>query len=706
MTLRELVQAARLRGWATPFASLVVAACVTIAYFPGLAGPFVFDDHENITGNTPVALTSLAAQPLLDALLANDSGPFGRPLASLSFALNHYFAGNFDSAFSFKVTNLAIHIVNAGLVYLLLLALTATPRLNTAYSDTQRRAIAGIAATLWAIHPIQLTSVLYVVQRMTSLSATFVLAGALIYLHGRMRLSRGEAGSVRLMVSGLLGGMLLGMAAKETAVLLPMYMVVVEALLFRWNDLTSAAKRRLMLSFIVVLAVPLCVLLLFLTLHSDFLTTGYAARDFSPWQRVITEGRILWMYVALFLAPAPSYFGLFHDAVEVSQNLLTPLTTVLAIGGWLVALAYVLYRPQEQTPIKFAIAWFLIGHSPEASFLGLDLAHEHRNYLPSVGPLFAVVASLANLFNRLEWKATAWRATTTAFIIVLAFSTWVRAGDWSDLATLASATARDHPDSPRANNFAARVSLIDRKDTVSALDFTLRGLALRPREAGFHIDLHVLLAILSKDIQRQLTAAPGEQRARGVQRVRITGLDQPLAVTTAAGSVTLVHPNSDFATVTRLLKDGVLSAHAVIALEDLARCVMRPPHACSALANATETWYRAALQNSEALAMHRSLVAASAAQLAASRGDVALALEHINQATRLTPGQLSFRLRTVSYLLQLKKTAEAEAVFSTVRSTNWPRADLAANRDTIERLERQFFKQKGAAPTGSLATHQ
>ena len=162
-------------------ALLATLALVALAYLPGLRGPFVFDDYPNILNNPPVALTELTPQALRAAALSNTSGPLGRPLAALSFALDHYRAGGFYPL-AFKLTNLAIHLLNVLLVYAL--AGRLARRLG---AGEMAPAVALFCALLWGLHPLQLTSVLYVVQRMTSLAATFTLAAMLCWLQARER---------------------------------------------------------------------------------------------------------------------------------------------------------------------------------------------------------------------------------------------------------------------------------------------------------------------------------------------------------------------------------------------------------------------------------------------------------------------------------------------------------------------------------------
>ena len=158
-------------------------ALVMLAYLPGLRGPFVFDDYPNIVNNPTVAVTTLTAQNLYTAASSNTSGPLGRPLAALSFALDHYRAGGFYPL-AFKLTNLAIHLLNVLLVYALVGRVAR--RLGAGEGSA---AVALFTALLWGLHPLQLTSVLYVVQRMTSLSALWVLAGGWLWLVGRQRLA-------------------------------------------------------------------------------------------------------------------------------------------------------------------------------------------------------------------------------------------------------------------------------------------------------------------------------------------------------------------------------------------------------------------------------------------------------------------------------------------------------------------------------------
>src|SRR4051812_33113304 len=152
----------------TLFFTIALIAVVATAYFPGLRGPFLFDDWAS--------LPALGANgPIRDIVgfvryvTSGTADPTGRPLALATFAAN---ARDWPAAAApFKITNLAIHIANTLLLVELLLRLgrqsgVTAPRVHRA---------AWLAAAIWALHPFLVSTVLYVVQREAMLATTFAL---------------------------------------------------------------------------------------------------------------------------------------------------------------------------------------------------------------------------------------------------------------------------------------------------------------------------------------------------------------------------------------------------------------------------------------------------------------------------------------------------------------------------------------------------
>ena len=105
----------------------------------------------------------------------------------LTFALNHYFTGM--DPFWFKVTNLGIHLLNGFLLFLTLRTLfvsLAQARHEKLKVSAFSAMTAAVIAALWLVLPINLTGVLYVSQRLESLSHTFVFLGLWWYLRARL----------------------------------------------------------------------------------------------------------------------------------------------------------------------------------------------------------------------------------------------------------------------------------------------------------------------------------------------------------------------------------------------------------------------------------------------------------------------------------------------------------------------------------------
>ena len=103
--------------------------------------------------------------------------------------------------------------------------------------------------------------------------------------------------------------------------------------------------------------------------------------------------------------PNLSRFGLYHDDFVISRGLFQPIGTLLAIGGLAASVAVSWLLRIKAPIISFGIAWFLLGHSLESTIFPLELMHEHRNYLPSLG----IVILIAPVLMSEKMKVPAFR---------------------------------------------------------------------------------------------------------------------------------------------------------------------------------------------------------------------------------------------------------------------------------------------------------
>ncbi|MCC5866325.1 MAG: hypothetical protein JJU31_14475 [Wenzhouxiangella sp.] len=359
------------------FAFAILLVSLVGIYALGVTGGWQFDDSPNLWGLAYVNDWLTIAY----FTLSGEAGPLGRPLALLSFALQAN--GYPEHPELFLRVNIALHALNFLLVYLVL---TLLCRLLWP-DEKQARWMALLASALWAFSPLIMPATLVTVQRMTLLSASLVLGGLLIYLWGRLQLPARPARAYLLMFCGACFGTGLAALAKENGALLPALILCVELLLLRPSRarLEGGAARPVYLA----LAIPSLAILIYL-LIAGLLSLGYAHRDFTVMERLLTQGRVLWDYLFALLAPATEHATPFTDDYPVSRGLLNPVSSLISLLGWLAALITAIWLRRWSWVPLFALAWFLVAHSLESSTIALEMRFGHRNYLPSIGPWFLV----------------------------------------------------------------------------------------------------------------------------------------------------------------------------------------------------------------------------------------------------------------------------------------------------------------------------
>lgn len=400
---------------------LLIAALV---YWPGLHGGFVFDDYPNIVDNQGVQPHDASLPSLARAALASPASDFKRPLASLSFAANYLVTGL--DPYWMKLTNLVLHLLNGLLVFLLTkLLFHSVPREDEPHhSDVA----AALIATGWMLLPINLTAVLYVVQRMESIANLFVLVGLIGYVIGRQymlasaigtpsparrggllewghRFSAGTRGFALCLISVTIPTAI-GILAKETAAMLPLYALLIEWALFRFrklNESSASLQRgnaetrrhdfRIISLFLLFLATPMVIGLAWL-LPGILTPEAWAARDFTLSTRLLSEARIVVEYIVWTLLPTPGALSFYHDDFRISTALLAPWTTLASIVVLAAAIALAWWLSPRRPLAALGIALFLGCQLLTGTILPLELIYEHRNYFASFGLLLAIVPLL------------------------------------------------------------------------------------------------------------------------------------------------------------------------------------------------------------------------------------------------------------------------------------------------------------------------
>jgi hypothetical protein len=182
---------------------------VFLIYSNTLQAEWHFDDYQNILENQNIRIPDLSFQSLSKALTHSSNVKMYRPLSYLSFALNWHI-DRYD-VFGYHLVNIFIHCLSAGILFLTIQALFKTPALQGRFEEGESF-IALLAATLWAVNPIQTQAVTYIVQRMTLLASLFYLLSVYCYLKARLQpFARPKI----LFLLGCILSFVLGVASKE-----------------------------------------------------------------------------------------------------------------------------------------------------------------------------------------------------------------------------------------------------------------------------------------------------------------------------------------------------------------------------------------------------------------------------------------------------------------------------------------------------------
>lgn len=441
--------------WATlilGFLAILTAAL----YGPGLGGGFVFDDYPNIVDNPMVQPGHPSLGELSAAALSSPSSELKRPLASLSFALN-FLATGLDAR-AMKSTNIAIHIANGWLLFAFVLTLLRTthPTLGTRH----RLTAAGAVALAWLTLPINLTAVLYVVQRMESAAQLCVMAGLIGYLSLRRRMLQRDRGAVALGI-WIAATTVVGVGFKETAVLLPLYAWIIEWTVFGFRDGRGLRDRRIVALFAAELLAPM-VAGLAIIVPRVLSPEVWATRDFTLTTRLLSEPRVLVDYLIWIVLPTPQGLSFYHEDFLQSMGWLTPWTTLPAvlfvIGAICAGIACRKHRPL----MALGILWYFACHSLTATVLPLELIYEHRNYPASVGVLLVLCDLLLPWIRSAgKWPRVGILAAVGLWIMYGIQLTAVTAHAWGSPLTLAQELANRAKASPRAQYEFGRALIIE-----------------------------------------------------------------------------------------------------------------------------------------------------------------------------------------------------------------------------------------------------
>ena len=412
-------------------ACAVVIAGGLLAFANSFQGTFLFDDKASIVENPCIRTLWQATSAPPQAGLA------GRPVASLSFALN-YAVGGLDP-WGYHAVNLGIHLLCALLIFGLVRRTLLVARLRERYA---RAAVplAMLVALLWVVHPLQTSGVTYVVQRIESLMALFYLLTLYCFVRGLSSGRRAWWQAAAVVACAL------GMLTKEAMVTAPAMVLFYDAV-FAAGSLKTGVKTRP--GLYAALAATWIILASILAGAPRSETVGFSA-GVGPMEYALYQCTAIANYVRLAFWPHPLILD-YGFSTHVPLGRLVPSVALLAI--LLAGTVWALFR---RPALAFPGLWFFVILSPTSSFVPItsQLAAEHRMYLPLAGIVALTVIAVHALIERSAAHARLLRrAGITAALAaagVLGFVTHQRNKDYADPVEMWKKTIAATPPNARA----------------------------------------------------------------------------------------------------------------------------------------------------------------------------------------------------------------------------------------------------------------
>lgn len=415
-------------------------------YSPGLQGPFIFDDYPNLRS---LGLYGGVTDwdTFQSFVLGGFSGPTGRPISLLTFLLD---ANNWPAEpYGFKYTNVLIHLLNGTLVFAITLQILKLRR--SPLDETRNAAIALVLAGLWTLHPYLVSTTLYVVQRMAMLSAMFCFAGIWLYLHGRVLVGTHNFRAYGYMTVGIGLGTVLATYSKENGAVLALLILCIECTVLAANNRLRALIPLWKFCALIVPSIALCLLLLKGPITHGWMQ-DFSTRDFSPYERVLTQFRVVLSYLSSWFAPSSSGGELFYDDLEVSKGLLSPISTLIS-GLVVIGLIAAAIIKRHQWPVfAFAILFYFSSLAIESTTLNLEMKFDHRIYLGSTFIFLPIALVIAE-----RLKPSMRISVSVILLAVMAGLTFSSASLWGNYQQLTMVWAEKKPFSVRSQTEASQM---------------------------------------------------------------------------------------------------------------------------------------------------------------------------------------------------------------------------------------------------------
>lgn len=392
---------------------LLIILVVAGVYANSLSGPFVFDDRGTVIDNPSIeSLTSA------DVLRAPTELPTaGRPVVNVLFALNY--AADGRAVAGYHLVNIALHAGCALMLFALVRRLT----------EDEWAALA--TALLFGVHPLASEVVNYLTQRTESTMALCLLVT--LWAAARAQDTRRDRRWMWLSIAACA----LGMASKETMVVAPVLVVLMDRAFFFASFREGWLARRS--SYLGLAATWFVLIGLQLTAPRTW-SAGFTAHDADVWTYLLNQAAIIPHYFRLVIWP--SALALYYGS-PVPLTLADVWPQAILALALLVASA-ALWRRAPRLGWLAAVVWLTLAPTSSIIPIATEVGAERRMYLA----LMALIVGIVMFVRRYTSSATQQRIAAAACVVCVAAlgaRTVARNQDYQSSLTLAQTTVDAWP---------------------------------------------------------------------------------------------------------------------------------------------------------------------------------------------------------------------------------------------------------------------
>ncbi|MBI1883295.1 MAG: tetratricopeptide repeat protein [Chlamydiae bacterium] len=411
------------------FSLLFIVVVILIAYANSFQNHFVWDDDLLIVQNqylqSPHHISNFFTENIFKG--SDHESNFWRPLQLISFFMDQKIWG--ANAYGFHLTNLLLHILASLEVYLFIFLLF------------RRKGLALLTSLLWALHPIQTEAVTYISGRADPLAAYFILSSLCLYLYHRQRASL-------LAYLGSLISFVLALLSKEMALMLPVYLMLFETVLYQKGEKKFWNIFLRLLPFISIVSLYISLRLTVLNFSDSPLIQDNPFRLIPLPLRLLTFTKTLfgisfnsithhWETGYFWLLLFPFNLHMERSTAYAKSFFQWPyLSTLILFGIWIFAL----FRTSQKSKLQFfGLTLFLIALLPFSDLIPLNAnMAEHWLYIPSIG-IFLILSDL--VFQGFKKYPITVSCLFIPYLLYLGTTTYFRNQDWKDEMTIWQQTA-------------------------------------------------------------------------------------------------------------------------------------------------------------------------------------------------------------------------------------------------------------------------